>query len=91
MIAISVDSVEDNRKVVEKLGLDFAILSDADREVITAYGLVHQGASIDGGDIARPAIFIIGRDARVKWRSLTENWRVRVRPDQIIDALDEVL
>jgi len=82
--------VEDNKKVVEKLGLAYPILSDADRRVITDYGIVHSGASIDGGDIARPAIFIIGPDGRVKWRSLTENWRVRVHPDDVIDALDSL-
>ena len=31
LIAISVDSVEDNRRVVEKLGLDYRVLSDIDR------------------------------------------------------------
>ena len=90
MIAISVDSIEDNRKVVEKLGLDFAILSDGDRETITAYGLLHEGASIDGGDIARPATLILDADGRVQWRNLTENWRVRVRPEAVIEALQRV-
>jgi peroxiredoxin len=86
-LAISVDSVEDNRKVVEKLGLGFPILSDSDRATITAYGLLHEGASIDGGNIARPATLLIGPDGRVRWRNLTENWRVRVRPDAVIDAV----
>lgn len=76
--------------MADKLGLEYPILSDVDRQVITAFGLVHSGASIDGGDIARPAIFIIGPDGRVKWRSLTENWRVRVRPDELVDALDDL-
>ena len=87
MIAISVDSVEHNREVVEKLDLDYPILSDVDRKTITAYGLVHRGASIDGSDIARPATLIVDADGRVRWRNLTENWRVRVKPDAVIDAL----
>ena len=72
---------------MEKLGLEFPILSDRGRETITAYGLLHHGASIDGSNIARPATLIIDADGRVRWRKLTENWRVRVRPDEIIDAL----
>ena len=87
MIAISVDSVEHNREVVEKLDLDYPILSDVDRKTITAYGLVHRGASIDGSDIARPATLIVDADGRVRWRNLNENWRVRVKPDAVIDAL----
>jgi peroxiredoxin len=76
--------------VVDKLDLNYPILSDSDREVITAYGLVHPGASIDGSDIARPATFVIGPDGRVVWRNLTENWRVRVRPDTVIDAVEDL-
>jgi peroxiredoxin len=76
--------------VVDKLGLEFPVLSDSDRRAINAYGVVHSGGSVDGGDIARPATFIIGPDGRVEWRNLTENWRVRVRPDELIDALQDL-
>ena len=76
--------MEDNLKVVEKLDLDYRILSDGDRKTITAYGLLHEGASIDGSAIARPAILVIDAAGRVQWRNLTENWRVRVRPDSVI-------
>ena len=79
--------MEDNRKVVEKLGLDYRILSDGDRKTITAYGLLHEGAGIDGSAIARPATLVIDADGRVQWRNLTENWRIRVRPDAVIDAV----
>ena len=82
--------MDDNKKVVDKLGLTYPVLSDAERRVITDYGIVHSAASLDGGDIARPATFVIGPDGRVKWRSLTENWRVRVRPDDVIDALNDL-
>jgi len=90
LIAISVDPVEDNRKVVEKLGLGYPVLSDADRKTTTAYGLLHEGASIDGSAVARPATLIIDAEGRVRWRYLTENWRVRVKPDAVIDALKKI-
>ena len=76
--------------MVEKLGLEYRVLSDGDREVIRAYGVLHPGASIDGGDIARPATLVIDADGIVRWRNLTENWRVRVRPDSVIDALADL-
>lgn len=87
---MSVDSVDDNNKVVGKLGLDYPVLSDSQRRAISAFGIVHAGASIDGGDIARPATFIIGPDGRVLWRDLTENWRVRIRPDDLLEALEDL-
>jgi peroxiredoxin len=73
--------------VVEKLGLDFPILSDSAREAITAYGVVHETGGIDGGAIARPAILLVGPDGTIRWRELTDNWRVRVRAETVIEAV----
>jgi len=79
--------VEENRRLADKLGLEFSILSDSDRTTIAAYGVVHAGVGLGGSDIARPATLILDEDGRVTWRYLTENWRVRVRPDAVIEAL----
>jgi len=87
VVAVSVDPVAKNREVVEKLGLEFPILSDADRRVIAAYGVVHRHGGMGGTDIARPAVFVIGPDGVVRWRGLTENWRVRERPQHLLDVL----
>ena len=87
MIAVSVDTVEQNRELAEGLGLDFPLLSDSQRTAIAAWGVVHAGGGIGGTDIARPATFLVESDGRVSWRSLTENWRVRVRPEHVLDAL----
>ena len=73
--------------MVENLGLEYRVLSDGDRAVIRSYGVLHPAASVDGGDIARPATFVVDADGVVRWRNLTENWRVRVRPDSVIEAL----
>lgn len=89
VVAISVDSPEDAGKVVEKLGLDFQVLSDAGREAIAAYGVVHAGGGLGGADIARPATFLIGPDGTILWRDLTDNWRVRVRPERLLDVLHD--
>ncbi len=88
LVALSVDDVARNRRVVEKLGLDFPVLSDSDRQAIAAYGLVHAGGGPGGTDIARPATLLIGPDGTVLWRSLTDNWRVRVRPEAVLAAIE---
>lgn len=88
MLAVSVDTVEQNRTLADRLGLDFPILSDAERTAIAAWGVVHAGGGIGGTDIARPATFLVEPDGTVSWRSLTENWRVRVRPEHVLGALE---
>lgn len=87
MVAIAVDPVADNRRLADGLGLEFPVLSDADREAIADWGVVHAGGGLGGSDIARPAVFVVGPDGIVRWRNLTDNWRVRTRPDAILAAI----
>jgi peroxiredoxin len=84
LVAVSVDPVADNKRVTDQLGLEFPILADESRSVVTDYGVLHVGGGIGGRDIARPAILLIGPDGTVMWRYLTENWRVRIRPEKLI-------
>jgi peroxiredoxin Q/BCP len=92
VLALCADPVEENAKVVEKLKLDFPILADPDKIAIQAYGLLHKDAltASGSGDIARPAVFILDRQGIIRWRQLTDNWRVRVRPETIIEKLAEI-
>jgi hypothetical protein len=39
-----------------------------------------------GNDIARPAEFLVGRDGVVRWRNLTEDLKVRARPEELLVA-----
>ncbi len=43
LFAISCDSPETNRRFARSLDLDYPVLSDPDKEVATAYGVVHEG------------------------------------------------
>jgi peroxiredoxin len=86
VLAISVDPPDESREIVDTYGLEFRLLSDPDLRVIDQFGVRHPDGGLDG-DIARPAVFILDRDGRVVWRELTENWRVRVRPDLILEQL----
>ncbi len=87
MIAISVDTTEENARLAKSLGLDFPILSDAAGVAITTWGLVHEGGKPGGGAIARPATYLVEPDGTISWRNLTENYRIRVRPEHVLDAL----
>jgi peroxiredoxin len=85
-VAISVDSPEDSRDLCQKAGYTFTFLSDPDLEAIRRYDLVHAGQGIEGHDIARPGEFLIDSKGMVRWRMLTENYWVRARPGQILEA-----
>ena len=86
VLAISADPAATTAERIGDL-FDFPLLADPDLEVIDRYGLRHEGASIEGGDIARPAVFLVAPDGGIAWRDLTDNWRVRVRPERVLEQL----
>ena len=85
-MAISVDDPETNRDMLPKVGYTFTFLSDPNSEAIRRYDLVHAGAGISGQDVARPAEFLVDTSGTVRWVNLTENYWVRARPEQVLDA-----
>jgi peroxiredoxin len=87
IVAVVVDSVELNAQVVHDVGLDFRILSDPQLAVIDPYGL----RSEEGGKaMARPASFLIDADGIVRWRSVSDNFRLRPDPATILAAVDQL-
>jgi peroxiredoxin len=85
-VAISVDPPEVSRDLCAKAGYTFTFLSDPKADVIRRYDLVHAGQGINGQDIARPAEFLLDSSGTVRWVNLTENYWVRARPEQILEA-----
>jgi peroxiredoxin len=85
-VAISVDSPEDSRDLCQKAGYTFTFLSDPKADVIRRYDLLHAGAGIDGHDVSRPAEFLVDSSGTVRWVNLTENYWVRARPEQFLEA-----
>lgn len=89
LLVISVDPVDVNNKLATDLKLDYPVLSDPDLKAIDAFGVRHPGGGY-GKDIARPATFVVDRKGVVRWRDLTENYRIRVRPERILDELARI-
>ena len=85
-MAISIDAPEVSENLRKKAGYTFTFLSDPNTEVIRRYDLLHKGAGEHGHDIARPAELIVDRSGSVRWVNLTEDLRVRARPEQMIEA-----
>ena len=90
IVGISVDPPEINRRQSQKLGYSFPLLSDPRAEVIRRYDVLHPGAGPKGADIARPAEFLIDSNGMVRWVNLTENIAVRARPEQVLDAFNQI-
>ena len=90
IVGISVDPPEINRRQSQKLGYSFPLVSDPKAEVIRRYDVLHPGAGPKGADIARPAEFLIDSSGMVRWVNLTDNIAVRARPEQVLNAFDQI-
>jgi len=89
-VAISVDTPEESRELCRKAGYTFPLLSDPNAETIRRYDLFHKGASVNGGDISRPAEFLLDHAGIVRWRNLTGDLRVRAWPGQMIEEAQKL-
>jgi peroxiredoxin len=89
IVAISVDPPERSREIADSYRIGFRLLSDPELRVIDQFGVRHPDGGLDG-DIARPAVFVLDREGRVVWRDVTDNWRVRVRPDRLLRELARI-
>jgi peroxiredoxin len=84
--AISVDSPETSRNLMQQQGYTFTFLSDPNAEMLRRYDLVHAGAGEGGHDIARPAEFLLDSTGTVRWVHLTENYWVRARAEEVLEV-----
>lgn len=76
--------------MLAQAGYTFPFLSDSSAEAIKRWDLLHEGQGSNGGGIARPAEFLLDSQGVVRWVNLTENYWVRARPEQILEAAKSV-
>jgi peroxiredoxin len=81
--ALSVDEPVRSEAVRQQLQLPFPILCDTARKVVAEWGLLNPQ---EKGGIARPAVFVIGRDRRVRFASVDHD-AARVPTDMVVGFL----
>jgi hypothetical protein len=55
--------------------------------VIRRYGILHPKAGENGRDIPRPAEFFVDSAGIVRWVNLTDDLRIRARPELVLHAI----
>jgi peroxiredoxin len=90
LVAASVDPPEVTREHTEKMGFTYRFLCDPEAAAIKQLDLLHEDGGMEAPDIARPAEFLIDPNGTVRWVNLTENWRIRQRPEDILHIIDEI-
>ncbi len=79
MAAICVDSVEQNRAMVDKLLLPFPCLSDPEAMVIEPWGVLNAAEK----GVAKPALFLVLPDWSVAFRYVGEDFTDRPTDEEL--------
>ena len=79
LAGISVDSIEQDRTMVDKLLLPFPLLSDPEGGVIREWSVWSDN---DGG-IARPGLFAIRKDGSIAWHYVGVDYADRPTDDEL--------
>lgn len=88
--AVSVDTPDESEHLRLSAGYSFLFLCDVKDALIRSWDLVHPHAGEGGADIARPAEFILDSSGRVRWVKLTDDFLIRARPEEVLQALDSL-
>ncbi len=82
-MAISVDSVEENKQFRKKLNATFPFLSDSGQKVAKQY------TGTEKGGMDAPSVVLVDRQGRVRWRYLGD---VTDRPAaaEVLGQLDQI-
>jgi peroxiredoxin len=91
VLAVSVDPPEKNAELAAKIGVEYPLLADPTLQTVDAFHLRHQnggpGGTMGPDDISRPATYLIGPEGQVLWEDFTDNYRIRIRPQRVLDVL----
>ena len=82
LVGVSVDPVENNQAMVDKLLLRFPLLSDPEGRVIKEWGV---WTDAEGG-LARPSIFAVRKDGSIAWSYVGNDYADRPTDDQLFDS-----
>jgi peroxiredoxin len=80
--AICVDTVEQNRAMVDKLLLPFPVLSDADAAVIEPWGVLNAAEK----GIAKPALFLVLPDRSIAFEHIGLDFTDRPTDEELFAA-----
>lgn len=83
------DTVAENAAMVDKLRLPFPLLSDPDAAIIAAWD-VYDPVGGTHGPIARPAIFVVGRDLSIPYEYVGRDFADRPPNPVLYEAMDAV-
>ena len=91
VFGISVDGIFAQKAFSDANNLNFPLLSDYNREVVTAYGVALPNfAGMDGYTASQRAVFVIDKEGVIKFKWVGENPGVEPDYDEVQRQVDQL-
>ena len=89
-MAIGMETVENAARTQSDAAVAFPVLSDEAGRLVDALQLRDPGGNPSGGDVARSATVLVRPDGTVAEILAAENYRVRPRVKEVLEAVRRV-
>jgi peroxiredoxin len=89
VVVVVAQQSEAVKRYIEETGLPFNILVDESREVIKQYGVWHR-MGLDAWNIARPALFLIDREGRIRYSFVADRQDEFPGHEEILSELEKL-
>jgi peroxiredoxin len=73
VFGISVDNVDALKRFKEDLNLNFALLSDFNKEASTAYNSIYETFSLGRKGVSKRSAFVIDKEGMIRYAEILEN------------------
>ena len=88
--AVSIAPPEINRSLREHIGADYIFLSDNGGLVLDQLNIDHQTPNPSGRDIPIPTQILVDREGIIRWIYQPSNYRIRAKPETVLEVLKEL-
>ena len=87
---VGVDSPFAQNAFRERLGLEYGLLSDANRETFEAYGVSMEWEKYGLDKVTKRAVFVVDGDRRVAYPWGVDDTKTKPDYDEVIEAVGEI-
>ncbi|WP_018258303.1 redoxin domain-containing protein [Halomicrobium katesii] len=87
---VSIDTPFSQNEFRDKLGLEFDLLSDSNREIVDEWGLSMDFDELGVDGVAKRSVFVIDGDGVVQYAWVSDDPGVEPEYDDVLDAVDAI-
>ncbi|QGA83067.1 redoxin domain-containing protein [Halomicrobium sp. LC1Hm] len=87
---VSIDTPFSQNEFRDKLGLEFDLLSDSNREIVDEWGLSMDFEELGVDGVAKRSVFVIDGDGVVQYAWVSDDPGVEPAYDEVLDAIDAI-